>query len=50
MRGSQHVERNEWRRDDYLRWVCGFANIESGGLVTDRNDKPSELLKGRNYR
>jgi len=25
-------------RDDYLRWVCGFASAEGGVLVLGRND------------
>jgi len=31
----------EWKaiwRDEYLRWVCGFANAEGGTLVIGRND------------
>lgn len=32
----------EWKeswRDDYLRWICGFANAEGGVLVIGRDDK-----------
>ena len=26
-------------RDEYLRWVCGFANAEGGTLVIGKNDQ-----------
>lgn len=39
MQESQHTEWKESRRDDYLRWVCGFANVEGGSLVIGRNDR-----------
>jgi ATP-dependent DNA helicase RecG len=44
MRGSamkehQHVEWKELWRDEYLGWICGFANAEGGVLVIGRNDK-----------
>ena len=39
MKESQHTEWKETWRDDYLRWVCGFANAEGGTLVVGRNDQ-----------
>ena len=39
MKESQHTEWKESWRDDYLRWVCGFANAEGGTLVIGRNDR-----------
>ena len=39
MQESQHTEWKESWRDDYLRWVCGFANAEGGTLVIGRNDR-----------
>ncbi|HBL30672.1 MAG TPA: transcriptional regulator, partial [Acidobacteria bacterium] len=39
MKESQQVEWKESWRDDYLRWICGFANAEGGVLVIGRNDK-----------
>ena len=39
MKESQHTEWKESWRDDYLRWICGFANAEGGLLVIGRNDK-----------
>ena len=39
MKENQHTEWKESWRDDYLRWVCGFANAEGGTLVIGRNDR-----------
>ena len=36
---SQHTEWKETWRDDYLRWVCGFANAQGGRLLLGMNDK-----------
>ena len=36
---SQHIEWKEIWRDDYLRWVCGFANAQGGRLLLGVNDK-----------
>lgn len=37
-REHQHVEWKESWRDDYLKWICGFANADGGTLVIGRND------------
>ena len=39
MKESQHVEWKESWRDEYLKWICGFANAEGGVLVIGRNDE-----------
>jgi ATP-dependent DNA helicase RecG len=39
MTEHQHIEWKESWRDDYLRWICGFANADGGVLVLGRNDK-----------
>jgi ATP-dependent DNA helicase RecG len=39
MTENQHTEWKEVWRDDYLRWVCAFANAEGGTLVIGRNDR-----------
>jgi len=37
--GENHlVEWKESWRDEYLRWLCGFANAEGGTLVIGKND------------
>jgi ATP-dependent DNA helicase RecG len=35
----QHVEWKESWRDEYLKWICGFANADGGVLVIGRDDK-----------
>ena len=39
MNEHQNLEWKESWRDDYLRWICGFANAEGGVLVIGRNDR-----------
>ncbi|NJL28279.1 MAG: winged helix-turn-helix transcriptional regulator [Thermoanaerobaculia bacterium] len=39
MKEAQQLEWKESWRDEYLRWICGFANAEGGMLVIGRNDK-----------
>lgn len=36
---SQNVEWKEAWRDEYIRWVCGFANAQGGKLIIGKNDK-----------
>ncbi|HEY5523030.1 MAG TPA: ATP-binding protein [Desulfuromonadaceae bacterium] len=39
MKEHQHIEWKETWRDEYLKWICGFANAEGGVLVIGRNDR-----------
>jgi ATP-dependent DNA helicase RecG len=39
VRESQNVEWKESWRDEYLKWISGFANGEGGVLVIGRNDQ-----------
>ncbi len=39
MSENQNVEWKESWRDDYLKWVCGFANAQGGVLEIGRNDR-----------
>ena len=39
MKESQNAEWKESSRDEYLKWLCGFANAEGGVLVVGRDDK-----------
>lgn len=39
MSEGQVIEWKESWRDDWLRWICGFANAEGGTLVLGRNDR-----------
>jgi len=36
---NQNIEWKESWRDEYLKWVCGFANAQGGVLEVGRNDK-----------
>jgi predicted HTH transcriptional regulator len=38
MKENQQVEWKETWRDDFLKWICGFANAEGGVLHIGRND------------
>jgi ATP-dependent DNA helicase RecG len=38
-REHQHIEWKDSWRDEYLKWLCGFANAEGGMLVIGRNDQ-----------
>ena len=35
---SQQLERKGFWRDEYLKWVCAFANTGGGALVAGQND------------
>lgn len=39
MRESQQLEWKEAWRDEFLRWICGFANAEGGRLHIGRNER-----------
>jgi len=39
MRESQHIEWKESLHDDYIKWICGFANASGGMLIIGKNDK-----------
>ena len=36
---SQNVEYKEIWRDEYLKWICGFANAQGGRIYIGVNDK-----------
>ena len=39
MTENQHIEWKESWRDEYLRWICGFANAGGGVLVIGKNNR-----------
>ena len=39
MTEAQSIEWKRSWRDQYLRWICGFANAEGGTLVIGRDDE-----------
>jgi ATP-dependent DNA helicase RecG len=36
---SQNIEWKETWRDEYLKWICGFANAQGGKIYIGINDK-----------
>ena len=38
MKEQQNIEWKESWRDEYLRWICGFANAQGGTLIIGKND------------
>jgi ATP-dependent DNA helicase RecG len=38
LKESQIVEWKETWRDEYLKWICGFANADGGMLIIGKND------------
>jgi len=38
MKESQNIEYKETWRDEYLKWICGFANADGGKLYIGIND------------
>lgn len=39
MKEHQSTEWKETWRDEYLKWICGFANADGGTLTIGKNDK-----------
>ena len=39
MNESQNIEWKRSWRDEYLKWICGFANAQGGVLEIGRNDR-----------
>jgi ATP-dependent DNA helicase RecG len=40
---TQTIEWKESWRDEYLRWICGFANARGGTLIIGKNDRGTVL-------
>ncbi|MEX0983392.1 MAG: ATP-binding protein [Bacteroidales bacterium] len=36
---NQNIEWKESWRDEYLKWICGFANTDGGKIVIGKDDK-----------
>ena len=39
MAENQNIEYKQTWRDEYLKWVCGFANAQGGKVFIGINDK-----------
>ncbi len=35
---NQNVEWKEFWKDEYLKWICGFANAQGGKLIIGKSD------------
>jgi ATP-dependent DNA helicase RecG len=38
MSENQNIEYKESWRDEYLKWICGFANANGGSIFIGKND------------
>ena len=36
---TQNIEYKSSWHDEYLKWICGFANAQGGTLIIGKNDK-----------
>ena len=36
---NQSIEFKETLKDEYLKWICGFANANGGSIFIGKNDK-----------
>ena len=43
MKENQSIEWKQSWRDEYLKWICGFANAQGGTLVIGKNDRGEVL-------
>jgi ATP-dependent DNA helicase RecG len=34
----QNIEYKSIWKDEYLRWICGFANAQGGNILTKKGD------------
>lgn len=41
-RETQNIEFKETWRDEYVKWICGFANAQRGILIIGKNDQGVE--------
>ena len=41
MAEDQNIEWKESWRDEYLKWICGFANANGGKIVIGKKDDGS---------
>jgi ATP-dependent DNA helicase RecG len=39
MEENQNIEWKETWKDDYIKWICGFANADGGNIYIGKNDK-----------
>ena len=42
----QNIEWKQSWRDEYLKWICGFANAQGGTLVIGKKDRGPSTTMG----
>lgn len=43
MSETQNIEYKQSWRDEYLKWICGFANANGGSIFTGKDDNGNEV-------
>lgn len=43
MKEHQNLEYKQSWRDEYLKWICGYANAEGGILEVGKNDNGKDI-------
>jgi len=46
---QQNIEWKQSWRDEYLKWICGFANAQGGTLIIGKDDN-GNLIDVSNYK
>jgi len=41
---QQNIEYKSVWKDEYLKWICGFANAQGGTLVIGKRDSGARIL------
>ena len=49
MQENQNIEWKEIWKDEYLKWICGFANANGGKIFIGKNDN-GEIVGVKNYK
>lgn len=49
MSESQNIEYKQSWHDDYLKWICGFANAFGGKIYIGKNDS-GDVVNLPNYK
>jgi len=47
---TQNTEYKSSWQDDYLKWICGFANAQGGTLIIGKDDNGETWLKKQGER
>ena len=42
---SQNIEYKESQRNEYLKWICGFANAKGGTIYIGKDNNVCKITK-----